>query len=224
MSATTRPFEGFGEAALDFYDDLELDNTRSFWLAHKEQYDAAVRAPMLALTAALEAEFGAAKVFRPYRDVRFRTDKTPYKTHQGAFVAVGPSCGFYVQVSAAGVRTGGGFYRAEADALARFRAYVADDATGPTLVDDVAAVERRGWTVGGDTLRTAPRGFAKDHPRIALLRHRSLTFGRDHGFAPEVIGVPGFAERVRADWRELRPVVETLAEVLTDPFGDQPEV
>ncbi|HEY1134367.1 MAG TPA: DUF2461 domain-containing protein [Nocardioides sp.] len=224
MSATTPAFEGFPEAALDFYDDLELDNSRAFWLAHKEQYDASVRAPMLALTAGLEAEFGTAKVFRPYRDVRFRTDKTPYKTHQGAFVAAGPSCGFYVQVSAAGVRTGGGFYRAEPDALARFRAYVADDATGPTLVDDVTAVEALGWTVGGDTLKTAPRGFDKTHPRIGLLRHRSLTFGRDHGFEPAVIGVAAFADRVRADWRELRPLVETLAEVLTDPFGDQPEI
>ena len=78
-------------AALDFYDDLEVDNTRSFWEKHKGTYDYSVRAPMVALVAALEPEFGEAKVFRPYRDVRFAKDKTPYKTHQGAFVAVGPA-------------------------------------------------------------------------------------------------------------------------------------
>ena len=97
-------FDGFPEAALDFYEDLENDNTKSFWQANKAVYDEAVAAPMKALTAELEDEFGPAKVFRPYRDVRFAKDKTPYKTHQGAYVATGPSTGYYVQVGAAGVR------------------------------------------------------------------------------------------------------------------------
>ena len=105
-------FAGFPVAALDFYEDLETDNTKSFWEAHKRVYDESVKAPMMALTAELEPEFGAAKVFRPYRDVRFAKDKTPYKTHQGAFVAAGPRTGWYVQVSARGVRTGAGFYDA----------------------------------------------------------------------------------------------------------------
>jgi len=76
------PFEGFPVAALDFYDDLEVDNTKSFWEAHKHIYTESVLAPMKALAAALAEEFGAAKIYRPYRDVRFAKDKTPYKTHQ----------------------------------------------------------------------------------------------------------------------------------------------
>ncbi len=63
---------------------------------------------MLALTADLAEEFGQAKVFRPYRDVRFAKDKTPYKNHQGAFVAVGPRTGWYVEIGSPGVRVGGG--------------------------------------------------------------------------------------------------------------------
>ena len=86
-------FTGFPVAALDFYDDLELDNTKSFWASHNHVYEESVRGPMLALTAALAPEFGQAKVFRPYRDVRFAKDKTPYKDHQGAFVETGPSTG-----------------------------------------------------------------------------------------------------------------------------------
>src|SRR6266545_4721037 len=120
-------FSGFPKAALDFYDDLELDNTKSFWTAHKETYETAVKAPMLALTAALEEEFGPAKVFRPYRDVRFAKDKTPYKDHQGAYVAVAPSTGWYVQLSAGGVYVGAGFYEAASDRLARVRAAIAED-------------------------------------------------------------------------------------------------
>ena len=114
MSCSSRPeaFTGFPVAALDFYDDLEVDNTRSCWEAHRAVYAEAVQAPMKALAAELEAEFGTAKVFRPYRDVRFAKDKTPYKTHQGAFVASGPATGWYVEISAQGTRVGAGFYDA----------------------------------------------------------------------------------------------------------------
>jgi uncharacterized protein (DUF2461 family) len=69
-------FTGFPEAALDFYDDLEMDNTKSFWEAHKTTYLESVKAPMVALTEALSPEFGAAKVFRPFRDVRFAKEKS----------------------------------------------------------------------------------------------------------------------------------------------------
>src|SRR5690242_5257121 len=126
-------FSGFPVAALDFYDDLEMDNTKSFWTAHKHVYETAVRAPMLALVGALEPEFGQAKIFRPYRDVRFAKDKTPYKTHQGAYVAVAPATGWYVEISAQGVRTGGGCYDMSGPRLSAFRDAVADDRTGAQL-------------------------------------------------------------------------------------------
>ena len=116
-------FTGFPVAALDFYDDLEMDNTKSWWAAHKDTYDTAVKEPMAALVTALEDEFGKAKVFRPYRDVRFAKDKTPYKTHQGAFVAAGPATGWYVEVAAPGVRVGVGYYRAEPARLAAIRSF-----------------------------------------------------------------------------------------------------
>ena len=105
-------FTGFPVAALDFFDDLEMDNTKSFWEAHRAVYKEAVEAPMKALCAELAPDFGAAKVFRPYRDVRFAKDKTPYKTHQGAFVGAGPSTGWYVEISPRGTRVGAGFYEA----------------------------------------------------------------------------------------------------------------
>jgi uncharacterized protein (TIGR02453 family) len=201
------PFEGFPEAALDFYDDLEMDNTRSFWDAHRQVYESAVRAPMTALVAALEPEFGAAKIFRPYRDVRYAKDKTPYKTHQGAFVAVGPATGYYVQVGAPGVRVGVGWYHAEPARLAGIRAALADDRTGPALRRALTRLERKGWEIGGETLKTAPRGYDADHPRIGLLRHKSLNVGRSYGFEP-VIHSAELLERVREDWRAARPVVE----------------
>jgi len=76
-------FTGIPVAALDFYEDLENDNSKAFWTAHKDVYDEQVKAPLVALAAALGPEFGDGKFFRPYRDIRFAKDKTPYKTHQG---------------------------------------------------------------------------------------------------------------------------------------------
>jgi len=206
-------FEGFPVAALDFYDDLEMDNTKSFWEAHKAVYDEAVKAPMVALMAALEPEFGTAKVFRPYRDVRFAKDKTPYKTSQGAFIAAGPATGWYLEVAARGVRVGGGFYDATSERIAGFRAAVADDRTGPVLARALAKLEKAGWEIGGDALKTAPRGYDADHPRIDLLRRKQLFVGQTYGFEPW-IHTAELADRVRADWKAIRPVVDWLGTAL----------
>ena len=204
-------FEGFPVAALDFYDDLEVDNTKSFWEAHKAVYQDSVLAPMRALTDALSEEFGAAKIFRPYRDVRFAKDKTPYKAHQGAFVAVTEATGYYVEVSPRGVRTGGGSYHLESARLAAFRAAVAHDHYGADLAKRLATIERKGYEVGGDRLKTTPRGYDADHPRIELLRHRSLTAGRSLGFEP-VIHTGALLDEIRKDWRAARPLVEWIAD------------
>ena len=204
-------FTGFPVAALDFYDDLEVDNTRSFWEKHKDVYDTCVRAPMVALTDALAPEFGEAKVFRPYRDVRFAKDKTPYKTHQGAFVASGPSTGWYVELSARGTRVGAGFYDAAGPRLAAIRTAMADDRTGTALDELLTTYEAEGWEVGSEQLKTSPRGWPGDHPRIHLLRRKQLFVGRSYGFEDDAIG-PGLVDRVREDWRTLRPLVEWIAD------------
>jgi uncharacterized protein (TIGR02453 family) len=204
-------FTGFPVAALDFYDDLEVDNSKSFWEAHKSVYEECVKAPMTALCDALAPEFSldgqGAKIFRPYRDVRFAKDKTPYKTHQGAFFAAGPAMGWYVELSPRGVRVGAGFYEASGERLAAIRDAMADDTTGPRLKRLLTKLEKAGFEVGGERLKTAPRGYDVDHPRIDLLRHKSLTAGRGYGF-DEVIHTPALVDRVRADWRALRPLVE----------------
>ena len=203
-------FTGFPVAALDFYDDLEMDNTKSFWEANKAVYADSVAAPMKALTSTLEPEFGPPKVFRPYRDVRFAKDKTPYKTHQGAFVGVAPATGWYVELSARGVRTGAGFYEAESARLAAFRDAIVDDKTGPQLMRILAKIEKAGFEVSGEQLKTAPRGYDTEHPRIDLLRHKQLFAGRLIGFEP-VVHTAELADVVRDDWRALKPLVDWLA-------------
>ncbi|ONI75773.1 TIGR02453 family protein [Kribbella sp. ALI-6-A] len=202
-------FTGFPVAALDFYDDLEMDNSKTFWAEHKHVYEQSVRAPMAALLAELEPEFGPAKIFRPYRDVRFAKDKTPYKTHQGAFLPTGPSTGRYVELSAPGVRVGAGFYEAAADRLGRIRTAIDEDRRGKELEKLLARLVAEGWTVGGDKLKTTPRGYDAGHPRIELLRHKSLALSRSYGFEP-VIHSAELVDRIRTDWRAVTPLLDWL--------------
>ncbi|QZY28934.1 DUF2461 domain-containing protein [Nocardioides coralli] len=204
-------FTGFPVAALDFYDDLEVDNSKAFWGEHKATYTEAVRAPMVALCEALGPEFGEAKVFRPYRDVRFAKDKTPYKTHQGAFIAVAPATGWYVEISARGTRAGAGCYGPSSPQLAAIRQAMAHDRTGPELERILHQLEADGFDIHGETVKTSPRGWSADHPRIDLLRRKQVLGMKHYGFETDAIG-PDLLDRVRDDWRQLRPMVEWLAQ------------
>jgi uncharacterized protein (TIGR02453 family) len=126
---------------------------------------------MAALLAELEPEFGPGKVFRPNRDVRFSADKSPYKTA----VAATLERGGYVQFSAQGLAAGNGMYMMASDQLDRYRRAVADDDLGERLRKLVAEIEaHRIEVMGHDTLKTAPKGYPKDHPRVDLLRHKGL--------------------------------------------------
>jgi len=197
-------FTGFPPRALEFYERLAADNTRTFWQANKSTYENDVKAPMLALLAACEAEFGPGKIFRPYRDVRFSNDKTPYKTHCGA--TAGP---YYVHLGPDGLMAAGGYYMMAPDQVARFRTAVDDDRRGDDLVKRLAAVEAEGVTIAGEQLKTRPRGVDPEHPRLDLMRRKGLYGHR--GWAPDdVLHEAGALERVVATWRVVRPLVEWL--------------
>jgi len=205
-------FPGFPPQALDFYEDLEGDNTKSFWTTHRATYEEHVRGPVVALCELLGPEFGEAKVFRPYNDVRFRADKTPYKTHQGAAVHDGDGAGvLYFHVSAAGLFVAAGYHGMAPDQLARYRAAVDDARTGPALEGVLEQVVAAGHRIGGEVLRTRPRGCPPDHPRLALMRHRSLTAEHDFG-APPWLHQPAAAEVVARTWREMAPLNAWLRE------------
>lgn len=168
-------FRGWPAEALEFFEGLEADNTKTYWQANKHVYETLVRAPMEELLAELEPEWGEGHIFRPYRDVRFSADKSPYKTHIGAVVGDG-----YVQLTADGLGAGSGMWEMAPDQLERYRRAVDDDRRGEELARLVAAVREAGLEVTGhETLKTAPRGYPKDHPRIELLRFKGLITWRE---------------------------------------------
>jgi uncharacterized protein (TIGR02453 family) len=164
-------FKGWPVEAIEFFEGLEADNSKTYWQANKPVYDQAVKAPMEALLADLADEFGAGRIFRPNRDIRFSADKSPYKTT----IAATLERGGYISLSSSGLGAGTGMYHMANDQLERYRQAVDDDASGTRLAALVASATAAGTEVSAhEALKTAPKGYAKDHPRIDLLRQKGL--------------------------------------------------
>ena len=204
-------FAGFPPEALSFYEGLEADNSKAYWQAHRDVYEDAVREPLEELIAELSREFGAGKVFRPYRDVRFSKDKKPYKTAAAAVVREDghTSASRYVELSAAGLRVGAGLWEPDRAQLTRIRRAIDDDKAGGELDRLKTGFEADGWEYAPADLKTAPRGFAKDHPRIELLRRkRHAVLGR---FTPEPwLHERQVLDRVADSWRAAAPLLGWL--------------
>lgn len=173
-------FTGWSQRAIEFFEGIEAQNDKAFWAANKAVYQSEVLEPMLALLAAMSSEFGEGRVFRPYRDTRFSADKSPYKTNIAAHNDFG-----YITLSADALGVGTGLYMPATDQLARFRAAVADDRSGKELVGIVAALRKSGIEVSAhETVKTAPRGYKADHPRIDLLRQKGITAWKEWPVGP----------------------------------------
>ena len=164
-------FKGWSAEAVVFFEGLEMDNSKSYWHANKPVYDEKVRRPMEELLDELGKEFGEGKIFRPNRDIRFSLDKSPYKTN----IAGTLSKGGYISFSAEGLGVGSGMYMPMPDQLERLRKAIADDKTGRALETLLHKVRADGIEVSAhEELKTAPKGYPKDHPRIELLRMKGL--------------------------------------------------
>jgi uncharacterized protein (TIGR02453 family) len=199
-------FSGWPEEALDFYDGLAADNSKSYWTEHKAIYEQMVLLPMTELTEELATEFGEPKIFRPYRDVRFSADKSPYKTHIGAVIG---GTG-YVQLSAEGLGAGAGMWQMGPEHLERYRAAVASDQPGAELEQVIALVEKAGVTVHGHgVLKSAPRGYPADHPRIGLLRYKGLTAWKQWPVEPW-LETAAAKDRLISFFRTVQPLCSWL--------------
>lgn len=203
-------FNGWPDAALDFYRDLERENTRAFWTAHKGVYEHNVKAPFIALSDLVAEEFGPLRVFRPNRDVRFSKDKAPYKTRCYAVTEGDGGQAYYVEISAKGLVLASGYWMMANDQLSRYRLAVDDEPTGTALERIVADLRVQKLMIEGHGLKTAPRGYPRDHPRVELLRHKSVAAVRT--FPPaRWLGTPAAAERIVEVWRAAGPLNEWLA-------------
>lgn len=208
VASSAMSFRGWPAEALEFFEGLEADNSKAYWQDNKPTYAAAVRGPMDELVAELAPEFGVARIFRPFRDVRFSADKSPYKTNIAAIFERGG----YVQLSADGLGAGLGYWHMTTDQLDRFRRAVADDATGVPLATVAAALRRKGIEITSiASLKTVPRSYPRDHPRADLLRHKGLAAYRSWPVAAW-LGTRMARTRVETFLRTSQPLMDWLDE------------
>lgn len=213
-------FTGLNPDALAFYAELRENNSKEWWTANKQRYDESVRAPFEALAAELQPEFGGLKIFRPYRDVRFGADKTPYKLHIGLVST--STMTHYLQLSETGLLTAGGRYDVAPATLARFREIVDDNRLFGDLEATLEEAAGEGFTLMSDgALRTAPRGYPADHPRIHLLRLKRLAIARREDPA-DWMWQPAAAASIAERWRSVSIWCDWLAENLGDTFAESP--
>lgn len=214
-------FQGLPPGLFEFFADLKANNTKAFWHANRQRWEHEVRAPMRSLVEVLSDEFGPLRIFRPNRDVRFSADKSPYKLWTGATSesqAAG-GIGYYLEVSATSLITGYGAMLMVSDQLHRYRAAIDDDATGIEFEQMVGALAEQSLSVSHgatDPLKTAPRGYSADHPRIQYLRWKGAVivqeWPKDHWMhSRETL------EAIQHTWRGAAPLKAWLETHVSQP-------
>jgi uncharacterized protein (TIGR02453 family) len=207
-------FEGFSPKVRKWFQGLEADNSREYFQANRDVYDHSIRGEIEALLAELSDKFGGeVKMFRQNRDIRFSRDKSPYKLNTyGVVYGSGiASHGLYASISARGLVAGSGYHMMARDQLDRYRDAVADAKRGPHLERALTKADKAGLELWGESLATAPRGYAKDHERIELLRRKSLSLGATLELGSGIGRADGL-RFVTQTWKAAAPVTGWLDE------------
>jgi len=213
---------------LQFLHDLSENNNKEWFNANRSRYEES-RDTMLFVTEVLineirkfDPEISVMNpkdcMFRIFRDVRFSKDKQPYKTNFGIFIAKGgrksSHAGYYLHIEPGSSFAGGGMYMPPAEPLKAIRNYLA--AHGDEFLELINNKDFRSIypEMHNHQLKTAPKGFPKDHPYIDLLRYKSFVFSTS--LENNLITSENFIEFVVNAFRNLQPVNETINHVLDE--------
>ncbi len=202
-------FRGFPPEAIEFLRELEDNNEREWFKANRARYDEYLVAPATALGEDL-ADLGKPRLFRPWNDTRFHHGP-PIKEHVGLAIGYEGAGGFYVELSLDGLLVAAGLHRPAPDQVDRIRRAVDTGRTAAPLSKAIARGEATGLRLNEPDLVRAPRGYSADHPRLDLLRHRSLTLSRRHELG-SWLHRPKAGDRVRAELDAAVPLVRWLRE------------
>ena len=215
------PFTGFPKPGISWFQGLAMAQNREWFQAHKEGYEQLWLAPMTALLTELRApleklygrKLGATKVFRLNRDVRFSKNKNPYKTNIAGML---PFDGFKPMEGPAALYlhlgleefVAFGFYMLETPSVLKLRKQLLDEKVGPALAKLFAGAQKVGLEPDGmEKLKRPPPGVSADHPRVELLKQKSLALGR--GDIPKSVRfTAGFKAWVLEQAKAAAPVVK----------------
>ena len=220
-------------STLSFLSVLKANNNREWLSTHKAEYDAAQSNLKSTVGLLLKGicEFDQelvglepkSCVFRIFRDVRFGHDKSPYKTHLGAWMAKGgrksPFAGYYIHLQPGnGSFLAGGCYQPEPKVLHSIREAVdVEDEEFLALVQETEFRELFGG-LGGERLQKIPKGYAKNHPMIEYLKHKSFVVTRPLG--DDVLTAEGFLEEALRAYRGMHGLNQFLNRAIEHGLSD----
>ncbi len=218
------------QQTIDFLTTLAAHNEREWFNANKATYQAA-EAEFKALAQQVHELMGAydvleekgTKVYRIYRDVRFSKDKSPYKTNRScSFTRAGAARrgGYYLSVQPGNSFLAGGFWQPNTQDLKHIRQQLAQDHEPLDAVVQSDAFKAYFGKLGGDQVKTAPKGYEKDHPAIHLLRHKGFLV--QHNFTDAQVLAPDFAQQVADGFKQMRPFLDVMTELLTTDLNGVP--
>lgn len=202
-------FRGFPPEALEFLAELEANNDREWFKANRARYDEHLVGPVRALGEDL-SDLGRPRLFRPWNDTRFHP-RPPIKEHIGLAVGYEGAGGYYVELSLDGLLVAAGIYQPAPDQLDRIRRLIDDGRTAAALTRAVARAQKAGLALAEPALVRAPRGYPADHPRLRLLRCRSLTVTRRHALGPW-LHRPTAGRTIREELDAAAPLVRWVRE------------
>lgn len=187
------PFEGFPKSGLDFLRKLKKHNNRDWFNAHKSEYEELVKFPMQSYISSLKPVFAGfapefdinpkKSIFRIYRDTRFSTDKTPYKTHSAAHFELKKKpklfegAGYYVHIAPDEVFIGGGIYMPDNDQLKKIRKAVDERSGEFRSIINGKKFKKVFGELQGEKLSRPPKGFDPEHPMIEYLKFKQFFIG-----------------------------------------------
>jgi uncharacterized protein (TIGR02453 family) len=217
-------FAGFSEETFRFLEDLGRNNDKQWFEAHRADYEHHVKQPGLAFIDAIGpmlARFSpnvrpvarvGGSMMRINRDIRFSSDKRPYKDHLDMAFRCGDdkaSPAYWFRARVDELVLGAGMHVLDKPQLERFRKAVDADASGAELATKVTKVAKAGYELGGEHYKRVPGGFAPDHPREGLLRHNSVYVGTEMEIPSEAT-TPRFATFCAAHYKKMSPVIDWL--------------
>lgn len=217
-----------------FLRDLKENNNRDWFTANKDKYTTA-HEQAISFADALLTEMkkhddiatisGKKSLFRIYRDVRFSKDKSPYKNHfSGSFKRDTKWLrgGYYFHIEPGNVFIGGGFFSPSKEDLQRIREEIAEDDEPMRQILNEKEFKKHYGELQGEQLKTAPKGFDKEHPAIDLIRYKQFYFISQ--FSEGEANAKNFAEKVSERFALLRPYFNYMSEVLTTDANGLPIV
>jgi uncharacterized protein (TIGR02453 family) len=220
-------FAGFPDEAIQFFLELQAEQSRTWFNAHKSEYQEYCRKPLELLVYELQRRLGDVyphvasvepHIFRIQRDTRFAKDKAPYKTNVAADMPIRPrregedqhtTPGMYFSFGLDGEFVAIGAWHMEPDALAHYRAALDDKKLGRQLKSAVDKLVADGWRIASmETLKRVPPPYSQDHPCAELLKHKGLALSIEP--TEGISARPEFVDWVEAKLREAVPVVRWL--------------